>query len=64
MDIMNNICFSKSQSETIDGNFISIYSKESDRYHYFVHRLLGNEIDYPTNPYEGRMWVIYINGEK
>jgi len=37
---MNSLCFNE-KLEKIDGNFISIYNSQTERYHYFCHRLLS-----------------------
>ena len=39
---MNNLCFGDNLMDKIDGNFISIYDDKDKRFHYYVHRLLGN----------------------
>jgi hypothetical protein len=46
MNIMNNICFGSSFSEKIDGNFISIYNSEDERFHYYVQRLISKTYIY------------------
>lgn len=41
MNIMNKLCFNKSSTGQLDGNFISIYNEKDNRFHYYVHRING-----------------------
>jgi hypothetical protein len=42
MNVMNKLCFNKGNSSgQLDGNFISIYNQNDDRFHYYVHRIKG-----------------------
>ncbi len=43
INIMNNLCFGDNIMDKIDGNFISIYDDKDKRFHYYVHRLLGEK---------------------
>ena len=53
-----------SQEKRIDGNFISIYNKESDEFTYYIQRLIGISIEGNPNPVSGKGWAVYVNSEK
>ncbi|KRX04114.1 hypothetical protein PPERSA_08329 [Pseudocohnilembus persalinus] len=64
MEIINILTFGNKKANLrpiFEGNFISIYNSQTERYHYFCHHIT---IDDPNNPYQGRVWVPYINKQK
>lgn len=61
---MNLVGFDGKNGEEVDGNFISIYNPDTDRYEYYVQRLIGVEIENEYAPLKGRCWVPYINNVK
>ncbi|CAG9314981.1 unnamed protein product [Blepharisma stoltei] len=61
--VMNLLSFDKNQGDYVKANFISIYNAKEDRYEYFVQQLLGVEVE-KEKPYDGKIWVVYINGKK
>ncbi|CAD8183236.1 unnamed protein product [Paramecium octaurelia] len=64
MNVMNGICFSEKVSDKCDGNFISLYDQSDDRFHYYVQKLDGIEIENPNEPTKGKIWVPYINEKR
>lgn len=62
--LMNYLCFDVNQEKRIDGNFISIYNKESDDFTYYIERLIGISIEGNADPVSGKGWVVYVNSEK
>ncbi|CAD8089081.1 unnamed protein product [Paramecium sonneborni] len=64
MNVMNGICFSEKVSDKCDGNFISLYDPIDDRFHYYVQKLDGIEIDNSNEPLKGKIWIPYINEKR
>ncbi|CAD8078916.1 unnamed protein product [Paramecium primaurelia] len=64
MNVMNGICFSEKVSDKCDGNFISLYDPTDDRFHYYIQKLDGIEIDNPNEPLKGKIWIPYINEKR
>ena len=62
--LMNYLCFNLDQANALDGNFISVYDKEKDKFTYWVQRLDGVAIADEKNPNIGKSWVVYINESK
>lgn len=64
IDLVNIACFNSKYSQELDGNFITKYSREKDEYDYFIERLVGYRLENEKDPYKGKIWVPYINGQK
>ncbi|CAG9334188.1 unnamed protein product [Blepharisma stoltei] len=62
--LMNFLNFDQNQGAKMDANFISRFDAQIARFRYFIQRLSGTEIENEKNPYEGNMWVPYINGKQ
>lgn len=64
MNIMNSAFFANEKNAHIDVCFTSLYNQKTDRYHYYLHRLLNVEVEDIEHPYNGKLWVLYINDEQ
>lgn len=62
--LMNLLCFETEFDEELDSNFISRFNKSKDRFEYFLHKLMGVEIENEESPYKGKIWVVYINNSQ
>ncbi len=63
-ELVNNICFNSKVGDSLKANFTNRYNKEIDDFDYFIESLYGEGIENEEDPYKGKMWVPYINGNK
>ena len=61
---MNLIAFDPDQEKEFDANFISIYDSVQEKFSYYVHRLVGCEIEDENYPEKGAIWVPFINNKQ
>ena len=60
-DVINSAFFCGDYANELDANFISQYNTKKDEFDYFIQRLAGYAIEKEDNPFEGKIWVPYIN---